>query len=182
MDFSWQKLLQGTCTTIGAILTGGVGAAVPAVLSAVAGILGVDDPKDDAAMAQALAQATPEQRLALIKLDQDYKLEVERLAMQREQNQLAVVTASDANQTSLMLEDAKSTEKFRSWGRPTALWICDAALLFSFVIIPVARLVLAITRPEINVPPYDTGELLTMLGGLLGLSGLRTVERIKSKA
>ena len=159
-----------------------MGAAVPAVLSAVAGILGVSDPKDDAAMTQALAQATPEQRAALIKLDQDYKLEVERLAMQREQNQLAVVTASDANQTSLMLEDAKSTDKFRSWGRPSAIWICNAALLFAFLITPAARLFLAVYHPDVKVPPYDTGELFTMLGGLLGLSGMRMAERIKGKA
>jgi hypothetical protein len=31
----------------------------------------------------------------------------------------------------------------------------------------------------LNLPPLDMGILVTMLGGILGLGGLRTVEKVK---
>lgn len=174
MDFNWKGLLAAGATTLGTLVGGPLG---PVIGSAVAGILNVDDPSDDAAMATALVNSTPEQRAALLKLDQDYKLEMERLQNEREKMQIDASVASDSNQTQLLLSDANSGDKFRSYARPSALWICVAGLALQCLLYPVVQWVLAVASPETHIPEPNMDILLTTLTGLLGLGVLRTVDK-----
>lgn len=182
MDFSWQKILGTVAPAIGAVLTGGASALVPAALNIVKDIFTDVDVNDDKAMAQALLNATPEQKLALIQQDQNFKLEVERLRQSDQKMQLDAAAASDANQTQLLLADANSDDKFRSRGRPAAVWVCVAALALQGLFYPVATWVAAVWAPEVKLPAPDLALLLTNLGGLLGLGGYRTLEKKWGKA
>lgn len=175
MDFNWKGLLTVGAPVLGTLIGGPLGSAIG---SAVGAILGVDS-SDDKAMTQAMVNATPEQKAAIIKLDQDYKLEVERLRQADQKAQLDAAQASDTNQTQLLLSDANSDDKFRSRGRPAAVWVCVAALALQGLVYPLVVWALAVWKPGVTIPTPDLALLLTNLGGLLGLGGYRTLEKIK---
>lgn len=76
-------------------------------------------------------------------------------------------------QLDINLEEAKSTNWFIAGWRPAVGWICTAGLVVQFIIFPLIALV------GVKLPPIDTGTLVTLLGVLLGVAGLRTAEKIK---
>lgn len=176
MSFDWKSLVAMGATTIGTLIGGPLG---PAIGAGVAAILGVD-PADEKAVNTAMANATPEQKAAILKLDNDYKLEMERLRIEEEKAQLATATSSDQGQVSLMLEDAKSDDKFRSYARPAALWMSVAGVGMQSVIYPVIQWVFT-WYDKVKELPAPDGYLLTFLAAsLLGVGGMRTIEMVKT--
>ena len=77
-------------------------------------------------------------------------------------------------------EEAKSESVFKSGWRPFIGWVCGAAFAYHFVGQPVIMFVLAyFGLPAPDLPEFDMMSLMTVLGGLLGLGGLRTFEKYK---
>lgn len=77
-------------------------------------------------------------------------------------------------------EEAKSESLFKSGWRPFIGWVCGAAFAYHFVGQPVIIFVLAyFGLPAPTLPEFDMMSLMTVLGGLLGLGGLRTFEKYK---
>lgn len=77
-------------------------------------------------------------------------------------------------------EEAKSDNIFKSGWRPFIGWVCGAAFAYHFVGQPVIIFVLAyFGLPAPFLPEFDMMSLMTVLGGLLGLGGLRTFEKYK---
>jgi hypothetical protein len=77
--------------------------------------------------------------------------------------------------------EAQHTSIFVAGWRPAIGWICGAALAWNFVIHPMLLWVAWIV-PEIGAdlntaPRLDTGELMTVLLGMLGLGTMRTFEK-----
>ena len=72
---------------------------------------------------------------------------------------------------------------FRGGWRPFIGWVCGAALCYTFLLKPLLPWILSIALAKTlpAMPSLDMGELLTLLGGMLGLGGFRMVERIKGK-
>jgi hypothetical protein len=70
--------------------------------------------------------------------------------------------------------EAASESLFKSGWRPYIGWICGNGLAYQFLVYPI----LVSYLPKIV--QLDMGTLLTLLGGLLGLGTLRTVEKVKS--
>ena len=62
--------------------------------------------------------------------------------------------------------EAASGSLFKGGWRPCVGWLCAIAFGYHFVLQPV-------------IPSFDMGTLLTVLGGLLGIGGLRTYEKQK---
>ena len=59
-------------------------------------------------------------------------------------------------------------------------WVCAIAFLYHFILKDLIIFVCAvagITMPDL--PSFDMGTLLTVLGGMLGIGGLRTYEKQK---
>jgi len=78
-------------------------------------------------------------------------------------------------------EEAKSGSLFVSGWRPFVGWTCGFGLVYSFLGQPLLSWASSIYG--FNIPPtLDLGTLLTVLGGLLGLGSLRTVEKINGVA
>jgi len=74
-------------------------------------------------------------------------------------------------------------DTFRGGWRPAAGWACSLGLVYDFLLRPVLPWFVNIFGA--NVPPMpgiDIDTLMILLGGLLGLGGLRTMERVRGKA
>lgn len=82
-------------------------------------------------------------------------------------------------QIAVNTEEAKSDSIFKSGWRPSVGWVCSIAFALHFVLLPIFNIILVGMDYKAIVIPFDLDTLLTVLGGLLGLGGLRTVEKIK---
>lgn len=104
------------------------------------------------------------------------KLELMKMAENGWLQELNTLVASDANQVKLLEVDAKSDNKFQKYPRPAAIWVCVIALVYQFL----AQPLLAWVSSNVGwmVPPVlELESLVTLLGGLLGLSAMRTVDK-----
>lgn len=76
--------------------------------------------------------------------------------------------------------EAASGSLFKGGWRPFIGWTCGLAFFYHFVGQPVAVFVMTVSGTEIpTLPEFDMGTLLTVLGGMLGIGGLRTYEKQK---
>lgn len=89
MGFEWKKLLGAVAPVLGTAIGGPFGAIAGSVLNAA---LGLGEDADEAARAQALARATPEQLLAIQQAEQQFKLDMERIGVD-----IAKIDAEDRN-------------------------------------------------------------------------------------
>lgn len=69
---------------------------------------------------------------------------------------------------------------FRAGWRPAVAWACTAAMIWHFLVQPifVFSIVASGGQPP-ALPEFDMSSLMTVLLGLLGLGGMRTLERIR---
>lgn len=112
----------------------------------------------------------------------DAKLKALELAQRGE------LAALDAD-LRLMLAQAEinkaeaSTDLFRGGWRPACGWVCAAGLAYTFLLRPVLPWLASLAGADVQaMPEIDTDTLMVLLTGMLGLGGLRTVERIRGKA
>jgi hypothetical protein len=78
------------------------------------------------------------------------------------------------------VEAASTDYRVAGW-RPAVGWICVFALGYNFIVQPLLAWVSVML--EFPAPPLASEDLLlTLLGILLGIGGLRTVEKIKGVA
>ena len=83
-------------------------------------------------------------------------------------------------QMAINKEEASSGSLFKGGWRPCIGWICGIAFGYHFVLQPVIVFVVVLIGMDIpELPSFDMGTLLTVLGGLLGIGGLRTYEKQK---
>ena len=98
-----------------------------------------------------------------------------------------IATMSEKHAQSLALAqievnaaEAASGSLFKGGWRPCIGWICGIAFGYHFVLQPVIIFVVALIGMEIpELPKFDMNTLLTVLGGMLGIGGLRTYEKQK---
>lgn len=79
--------------------------------------------------------------------------------------------------------EAASAGLYKGGWRPGAGWICVAGLGYTFLLRPLLPWFATLAGFDVPpLPPIDTMELIALLGGMLGLGGFRTYERVKGKA
>lgn len=79
--------------------------------------------------------------------------------------------------------EAASKDPFRAGWRPMAGWSCSLGLFYEFLLRPILPWLVELTgRTVAPMPNLDIDQLMVLLGGLLGLGGFRSYERIKNKA
>lgn len=106
------------------------------------------------------------------------KLEMFRLAQQGELETLKADVAVATGQIEINKAEAQSGSLFVAGWRPAVGWTCVAGLIYTFIAWPIFRWYADVQH--IAVPPeLDLSTLITLLGGLLGLGGFRTYEKIK---
>ena len=81
-------------------------------------------------------------------------------------------------QISVNAAEAASGSLFKGGWRPCVGWVCAIAFFYHFVGQPIIIFIVALTGAEIpELPEFDMATLLTVLGGMLGIGGLRTYEK-----
>ncbi len=98
---------------------------------------------------------------------------------QFEGQMLQAMTGLVQGQLDINKEQAKHPSIFVAGARPFIMWVCGVALLWQFLLQPMATwFLLAFGTGEIPpFPQLDIGPLMTLLLGMLGLGGLRTYEK-----
>ena len=71
------------------------------------------------------------------------------------------------------------TSLFVAGWRPAIGWSCCLGMVGNFLIIPFTNFALALANTDIVVPLIDLQTMMPVLLGMLGLGGLRTVEKVK---
>lgn len=77
--------------------------------------------------------------------------------------------------------EAASGNAFASSWRPLCGYVCVAGLSYQFLLQPLLAWLSGVQAWPLP-PTLELGDLLTLLGGMLGLSGMRTTEKIKGVA
>ena len=108
--------------------------------------------------------------------DKEAKAKAEREIEQQLTTHLAKI---DLAQLDINKAEASHRSIFVAGGRPCIGWACGLAMCFNFLIFPLASFVMAQTGYLIELPSLDMEQMMPVLMGMLGLGGLRTVEKIK---
>ena len=76
--------------------------------------------------------------------------------------------------------EAQSGSLFKGGWRPAVGWVCAIAFLYHFLLKDIIMFVCAFAGVDVpELPDFDMSTLLTVLGGMLGIGGLRTYEKQK---
>ncbi len=75
--------------------------------------------------------------------------------------------------------EAASGSLFVAGWRPFVGWVGGAGLAYSAIVQPFASWIARLSGYTGDFPPIDNMLLLTVLGGLLGIGGMRTFEKVR---
>ena len=107
--------------------------------------------------------------------DQKAKLAFELSTMADTHAQQALLAQLDINKA-----EAASGSLFKGGWSPFVGWVCGVAFAYHFVLQPLLIFILSVFKISLpDLPEFDMSTLLTTLGGLLGIGGLRSYEKTK---
>lgn len=115
-------------------------------------------------------QARAKAQMELLKTGRELDLEELRLAI-----------SADTAQTAINQEEAKHRSLFVAGWRPFIGWVCGVAFAYHFIAQPVLAFIIANNGQEVALPVFEMQQLTTVLMGILGLGGLRTIEKIRRR-
>lgn len=101
---------------------------------------------------------------------------------EQEKQELAAAVMVVQGQLDINREEAKNPSVFVSGWRPFIGWVCGVACAWNWVGLKIALFVAAYLGHELKLQPADIGEMMPVLLGMLGLGGLRTVEKMNGVA
>lgn len=164
-----KQLLSMGLPVLGGAVAGPSGAVVAKGIAVALGLGDKATPEDTTA---ALGNLNGEQLVALRRLEQEVRLA-----------EIDADKARDVGQVELIKGDQQKTLFDRGW-RPGAAWICVAGLFYTFLLRPLLPWLLTVSGVAgvPSLPAIDTLDLFVLLGGLLGLGGMRHKERLAGKA
>lgn len=111
------------------------------------------------------------------------KLKLMELTQKGELAQLDADLKLALGQIEVNKVEAASKDPFRAGWRPMAGWACSLGLFYEFLLRPILPWLVELTGKTVApMPNLDIDQLMILLGGLLGLGGYRSYERIKNKA
>lgn len=87
--------------------------------------------------------------------------------------------AQMAGQLEINKVEAANSSLFVSGWRPMIGWVCGCACAWNWIGLPIFKLLLPLfLHVTIDLKPADLTEMMPVLFGMLGLGGLRTMEKI----
>lgn len=100
----------------------------------------------------------------------------------QEKQELAAAVMVVQGQIATNQEEAKNPSIFVSGWRPFIGWVCGAACAWNWIGLKIALFIAAYLGHDLKLQPADISEMMPVLLGMLGLGGLRTVEKLNDKA
>jgi len=101
-----------------------------------------------------------------LKTKLSHELEKEIISLNRAQLEVNKVEAAHNN-------------VFVAGWRPFIGWACGVSLAYHFIVEPIIQYTLIVNNIDYNTPEFDFSQLSTIVMAMLGMSGLRTYEKIK---
>jgi len=108
------------------------------------------------------------------------KLELLKAERANDLAELQTALSADKMQADINQQEAENTNLFVAGWRPFIGWVCGIAFAYHFIIQPVLVFILTNSGRKAELPAFDMHTLSTVLMGMLGLGGLRTLEKVKS--
>jgi len=109
-------------------------------------------------------------------------LEMARMKQAGEFAQLDAELRMSQMQADTNRVEAASVDLFTSRWRPFIGWVCGIGLAVQFLVGPLVTWGAALAGHPLAFPTLDMGTLLTLLLGMLGLGGMRTMEKLRKAA
>ena len=107
--------------------------------------------------------------------DQKAALAHEMATMSDNHAQQALLAQLEINKA-----EAASGSLFKGGWRPAVGWVCALAFAYHYLLQPFLVFILTASGVDLpELPVFDMSTLLTVLGGLLGIGGLRSYEKTK---
>ena len=103
---------------------------------------------------------------------------LQKLTELEQSGDLAII----AGQVEINKIEAASSDPFTSRWRPFIGWVCGCALAIQLVIAPLAVQISTLAGHPVPLVVMDVSLLSTMLIGMLGFGGMRTVEKLNKVA
>lgn len=110
------------------------------------------------------------------------QLELLKLQQSSEFKDIDAAVAMANAQSDVNKVEAASTDPFVARWRPFIGWVCGMGLGVQFLIGPLLTWAAGLLGHPVTFPALDMSTLLTLLLGMLGLGGMRTLEKIKGVA
>jgi hypothetical protein len=109
------------------------------------------------------------------------QIQLLQMAQNGELAQLAANTDLAKGQLQVDQAEASNPSLFVSGWRPFVGWVCGSGLAYAFLIKPICS-PFAVKFLGAALEPLPTETLLTLLMGMLGLGGMRTIEKLQGVA
>lgn len=112
-----------------------------------------------------------ELQMEMVKLQSDDQMKELDAQLQMAQGQMQTNAA-----------EASNSDMFVAGWRPFIGWICGCAFGAQLVFCPFITAILGMFGKTIVFPQMDMNMIVTVLGGMLGIGGMHTIEKIKGVA
>lgn len=99
-----------------------------------------------------------------------------------EKQQLAAAVMVVQGQIDINKNEAENPSVFVSGWRPFIGWVCGTACAWNWIGLPIAKVIIVILGYKLDLSPANLNEMMPVLLGMLGLGGLRTLEKINGVA
>lgn len=99
-----------------------------------------------------------------------------------EKQQLAAAVMVVQGQLDINKVEAANPSVFVSGWRPFIGWVCGMACAWNWIGLPITKTILVALSYQVALEPANLQEMMPILLGMLGLGGLRTIEKIKGVA
>jgi hypothetical protein len=85
-------------------------------------------------------------------------------------------------QIALNAEEAKHSSMFVAGWRPFLGWVCGLGFTMNFLVAPIGTFFAELAGYSIVFPQADVSTMMPVLLGMLGLGGMRTIEKLNYRA
>lgn len=103
----------------------------------------------------------------------------DKARIEAETNYEAIAQKPQLAQIGVNEIDAQSNSWFNSGWRPLCGYVCTASLAWTYLFQPIFIFILSVAHGNIPVLQNNTGDIMPIITGMLGLGILRSVEKIK---
>lgn len=94
-----------------------------------------------------------------------------------EKKLLEIEATAQKAQMDINIAEAQNPNMFVAGWRPAVGWICALALFWYFFLSPFLTYIFQLFKLNMEIPVFDTGELITLLLGMLGIGGMRSFDK-----